>query len=206
MQLPAGKQDNASLNAVNNDAPRTNRLFVYDRASKREYLVDTGSDLCVYPRAQVTGPVVKTTYELFAANDSTIYTYGVRTFQLDLGLRRAFAWKFVVTDVDKPIFGADFLSHFGLLVDLKNRRLLDQAISLISRGRVAAMEVGSIRTITGDSPRYDRLLAEFPRITRPSATPSENTPIEVEMPPRDIAKSTMMSLEYALLILIIIHF
>ena len=48
---------------------------------------------------------------MYAANGFTINTYGVRTFELDLGLRRAFMWKFVVADVAKPIIGADFLDH-----------------------------------------------------------------------------------------------
>ena len=48
---------------------------------------------------------------MYAANGFTINTYGVRTFELDLGLRQAFMWKFVVADVAKPIIGADFLDH-----------------------------------------------------------------------------------------------
>ena len=55
-------------------------------------------------------------YKMYAANGSTISTYGIRTFELGLGLRRAFTWKFVIADVAKPIIGADFLNHFGLLV------------------------------------------------------------------------------------------
>ena len=31
---------------------------------------------------------------------------------------RRFTWNFLLTDVALPIIGADFLRHFGLLVDL----------------------------------------------------------------------------------------
>jgi len=46
-------------------------------------------------------------------------------------LRRAFKWKFWITefkaaiqgDIQRPILGADFLSHYGLLVGIKNKCL-----------------------------------------------------------------------------------
>ena len=109
-------------------------------------------------------------YKMYAANGSTINTYGVRIFELDLGLRRAFTWKFVIADVAKPIIGADFLDHFGLLVDLKRRRLLDNTTSLSSRGKTAIEEVDSVKTIDEDSP-YHRLLADYPDLARSTATP-----------------------------------
>lgn len=170
LQLRIGKRKESPLNAAISDVPMTSRLFITDQTTKEEFLIDTGSDLCVYPRARVRGPVTKAKYELFAANSSHISTYGLRTFNLDLGLRRAFLWKFVIADVTKPIIGADFLSHYGLLVDLRNRRLLDQTTSLASNGRIAASNTASVKTIAGNSP-YDQLLAEFPSITRPTTDP-----------------------------------
>ncbi|XP_076762719.1 uncharacterized protein LOC143430372 [Xylocopa sonorina] len=154
-------------------SPSANKTCWYhrrfaDRVSKEEFLIDTGSDLCVYPRARVKDRVEKTPYELYAANSSVIATYGVRTFNLDLGLRRAFPWKFIVADVTRPIIGADFLTHYGLLIDLRNRRLLDQTTSLSSGGRIIADSTQSVKTIIGSSP-YDLLLAEYATITRPTA-------------------------------------
>ena len=37
---------------------------------------------------------------------------------------RRFTWRFLLADVAMPIIGADFLWHFGLLVDLGEMRLL----------------------------------------------------------------------------------
>ncbi|XP_076764830.1 uncharacterized protein LOC143431872 [Xylocopa sonorina] len=169
MLLPVGKRNGTPLNAAISDGPRTSRLYVTDRVTKEEFLVDTGSDICVYPRTRIKGRISKTTHELLAANSSTISTHGEKTFHLNLGLRRAFPWKFVIADVMKPIIGADFLSHYGLLVDLQKRRLLDQTTSLTAIGRVITDDTQSVKTITGDSP-YHRLLAEFPNITRPSTS------------------------------------
>ncbi|VDL64901.1 unnamed protein product [Hymenolepis diminuta] len=46
---------------------------------------------------------------LAAANGSPIKTYGQKSVNLDLGLRRTFRWIFTIADVSKPIIGADFL-------------------------------------------------------------------------------------------------
>ncbi|XP_043527359.1 uncharacterized protein LOC122537825 [Frieseomelitta varia] len=132
------------------------------------FLVDTGSDQCVLPRTCVKGQTEKTTYAMYAANGTTISTYGIRTLRLDFGLRRE--WKFVIVDVAKPIIGPDLLTHYGLLVDLRCRRLLDTTTSLFSTGKIATGEPDSVRTIVDDSP-YHQLLANYPNLTRPTAIP-----------------------------------
>jgi len=52
------------------------RLFVMDRYSKQLYLVDTGSDLCGFPRKLLPGRMERTDNTLYAANGTTILTYG----------------------------------------------------------------------------------------------------------------------------------
>lgn len=74
--------------AASDSEPTTNRLFVTDRDTKLTFMVDIGSDLCVFPRSRVRGLCEKTTYELYAANGST---YGYVTYHLNLGLRRNFS-------------------------------------------------------------------------------------------------------------------
>lgn len=93
--------------------PGIGRLFVTDRSSKAQFLVDTGSDLCVYPRSALRDRRSRTEYTLCAANGSSISTYGYLNLSLDFGLRRTFVWRFVVADVTKPIIGVDFLNFYG---------------------------------------------------------------------------------------------
>nr|XP_033204453.1 uncharacterized protein LOC117165099 [Bombus vancouverensis nearcticus] len=128
--------------------------------------VNTGADTCVFPRNKIRGPASKSDYELFAANGTRIATYGTITLSLDLALCRDSKWRFVVADVKTPIIGVDFLSHYGLLVDPRNKRLLQKTTQLSTRGFAAATGVGSIKTIDEEFP-YHRLLAEFPALTRP---------------------------------------
>ena len=160
------KQDQPSVNAANDDGLITRRIFITDERTKISFLMDTGADTCVYPRNMIRKPANKSDYELFAANGTRIPTYGTITVFLNLSLRRAFKWRFVVADVQTPIIGVDFLSHYGLFVDPRNKRLFDTITQLSTKGFAATGDVVSIKTINGQSP-YHRLLAEFPDLTRP---------------------------------------
>ena len=77
---------------ANDDTPSTRRLFITDRGSQAQYLIDTGADLCVYSCTSIRDPVKKSTYKLAAANDSTMITYGSVDLTLNLELRRSFSW------------------------------------------------------------------------------------------------------------------
>ena len=64
--------------------------------------------------------------KFIAANGSTIPTDGTRTIFIQAA-ERSFTWDFIVADVKTPLLGANFLSHYGLLVDVTNQKLLDVA-------------------------------------------------------------------------------
>lgn len=143
-----------------------------------QFLVDTGSDLCVFPRSAIKTPCFKSKYILTAANNSVIHTYGLKQLQLDLGLRRAFIWSFTVADVSKPIIGIDFLKFYGLLVDCRNQRLIDGITSLSVNALSGSPDnIVSIKAVTGES-EFHSLLHDFPEITKPAgilSSPKHNT-------------------------------
>jgi hypothetical protein len=151
----------------------TGRLFVTDRLTKRQFLVDTGSDLCVYPRRLVPRLRKRVNYDLCAANGTTVHTYGWLPLSLNLSLRRDFTWRFVIADVTHSIIGVDFPSHFGLLADCRNNRLLDGVTSLSTAAQAASSQVPSVKTIVGGT-TVDSPLAEFPDPTYRS--PARSTP------------------------------
>jgi len=94
------------------------RLFVYDSVNHYNFLVDSGSDISCLP---FRGD--HTTFEsidLYAANNTKIKTFGFRLLNVKFELRRDFKSKFMLAEVPIPIIG-DFLSHFGLIIDLKKR-------------------------------------------------------------------------------------
>ena len=136
------------------------RLFVMDRNTKQRYLVDTGSDLCVFPTRLLPKSRERTDYTLYAANVTTISTYGWGSRSMNLELRRDFTWRFVIADMEIPIIGVNLVSHYGLLVDCRNNRLLDGVTSLSTPRLIAPISVPSVKGISGGTPP-DTLLKEF---------------------------------------------
>ena len=168
MHLEVRKRDQPSVKAADNDGLGSRHIFITDKKTKISFLVDTNADISVYPRSKIHGHVNKNAYELFTANGTRIATYGTTAIYLNLSLRRAFKWNFVIADNQMPIIDVDFLSHYRLLVDPRNKRLLDTTTQLSSRGYAATTEEISIKTVIGKSV-YHRLLVEFPDLTRPPA-------------------------------------
>ena len=96
---------------------------MWDHNSGQKLLVDTGAQVSVFSvdprehRRQKTEPLV-------AANGSTIDTFGMKTMQLDLGIRK-FKWLFVLANVNRPMLGADFFCSNHLLIDIYTSHIID---------------------------------------------------------------------------------
>ncbi len=115
-----------------------------------------------------------TGYQLIAGNGTPVNTYGVVTIVLNISLRRAVTWRFILADVSNPIIGADLLSHYGILVDLKNQRLIDETTRLCTSGTTRSVTVQSIKfQQPNQSSGFWQLLAEYPKITRPDGEPKQ---------------------------------
>lgn len=118
---------------VNEVAPRkmpSTRLFITDTTTNIEYLIDTGADISIIPATAKQKLNKPDDYKLYTANSTTINTYGKKIETVNLGLRRKFVWEFLIANINKAIIGADFLTHYGLLVDLKNKKLIDTITKL----------------------------------------------------------------------------
>lgn len=83
-----------------------------------------------------------------------IKTFDARTAPLNFNVRR-FTWTFTIDDVSLPLFGADFLRAHSLLVDVKERRLVNS---------VSAPHLGSVPVSSNE---YTKLLEDIPTITTP---------------------------------------
>lgn len=140
-------------------------------------------------------------YTLYAANGTKISTYGVKTLVLDLGLRRALRWTFVIADVRQPILGADFLVHYKLVVDLSARRLRDEVTNLSVSTAIVNSKEQSVKSINVNHPYYD-ILAQYPDITKPVSfrDPPKHSVyhhIETEGPPVHARMRTLPPHRYA---------
>jgi hypothetical protein len=113
------------------------RIFVMDQDTKIRFLVDTDADVCVFPRTRTNNGARKNYYMLYAANGTKIATYGDKLITLNLRLRRSFSWRFIIANVENPIIGMDFLAHYNLLVDARNKTLIDGTTKLTCQGQSA---------------------------------------------------------------------
>ncbi|CAH0555035.1 unnamed protein product [Brassicogethes aeneus] len=94
---------------------------------------------------------------------------GVLTLNLNFVLRRAFVWNFVIADVSVPILGSDFLAHFVLLPDYRNKRLIDSITGISTPCQSVSIPQVSIKAIIPDSPG-NSILSEFPALICPAGT------------------------------------
>ncbi|UYV68207.1 hypothetical protein LAZ67_5003385 [Cordylochernes scorpioides] len=83
-KLHAAVEDAAHSTADNLNSCCKYRLFIKDKNSGLQFLIDTGADVSIVPPNEKR----KSDYKLYAANGSEIETYGIKILTLDLGLRR----------------------------------------------------------------------------------------------------------------------
>lgn len=151
------------------------RLFIYDTLSGINYLIDTGADVSIIPASDHQKRTIKPKKSnLFAANKTPIDVYGTKTLKLNLNLRREFSWTFIIADANVAIIGADFLSNFDLMVDIKHNKLIDNTTNLAVVGKLSNTLSPSI-TLINES-EYSHLLNEFKEILRiPENRPVKST-------------------------------
>ena len=141
-------------------------FFVSDRSTGFNLLVDTGAEVSVVPPSNSERQHQADGFSLQAVNSSPIRTYGKRSLTLDLGLRRTFRWIFIVADVSKPILGADFLQHYGLLVDVSHKRLVDTLTNREVQGISVSYPVPT-PLLPKPANDFQSILSQFPQVTQP---------------------------------------
>lgn len=146
-------------------ASPTSRLRINNQGFN--FLVDTGATISVIPatdRSAPQGPPV------YAVNGTSIKTYGSRRLTLSLGLRRVFPWEFVLADVTDPIIGCDFLSHYNIMVDVRNTRLVDNTTGITSIAPIAApgSQISVVTTPSTSDPLLHELTQKYPRVINPT--------------------------------------
>lgn len=157
-----------------NSLTSENRLHIQDRSSNHKFLIDSGSSISIIPVYFFKRKLTSGLLILYAANATEIQTFGEHLLELDLGLRRSFKWKFIIADVKNPIIGADFLSHYGLVIDLQNRQLVDSETRFTTRGELIQASDFDMSTINKQLPFMD-ILKQFEDITNSSSPKDKST-------------------------------
>ena len=142
-------------------------FYIVDACHNLHFLIDTGAEVSIIPltSADMNNRCRLT---LQAVNNSPVSTFGTRSLTLNLGLHRTFHWVFVIAEVKTPILGADFLCYYGLLVDMRHKRLIDTVTNLRVQG-IVSNELSISLTLlpkTATSP-YDKILHDYPAVVQP---------------------------------------
>ena len=141
-------------------------LNVFDNISKSTFLVDTGAQVSVLRRS--SNDIYNDGFSLKAANGTSIKTYGRKSVTLNIGLRRTFRHVFIVADTQQNIIGADFLSKFGLLVDMGARKLIDNKTSLSVEGKnTSVLDSNKNLSLLSNKDQYSELLQEYKSVLTP---------------------------------------
>ena len=157
-------------------ASREGALSVFCRRLGRDFLVDSGADVSVFPAsaAHKRGPV---TAVLNAANGSSIKTFGKKDIALDLpGL--SVNHKFMLADFPSPILGSDFFRRHNLLIDVARQCLYrgsgpSPTSPVVVRARPALLSGGLCGLKQATS--VDEVFAAFPSVT--AASPSYDSSV-----------------------------
>ena len=158
--------------------PRLHRalLWVMDTVSGERYLVDSGAEVSVVPPAGNGDDASDhTAYDLLAANNTPIATYGTRRLHLALTPQRPFAWSFVIAQVEKRILGVDFLTAHDILIDPRGRRLVHRPTGTVIPAVPCCLPAPLLTHLHHESP-YHALLQEFPLLTSETPNPSKRDP------------------------------
>ena len=143
-------------------------IYVADKHNKCNYLIDTGAAVSVLPKSCANRTSDAACLSLVAANNTTINTYGNCRRVVDVGLKRDYAWTFIVADVKQPIIGADFLIHYSLLVELKSSCLRDIRTDLAIPATLSSIKPLSLNRVDTVQNDYTKLLGQVPELTCPT--------------------------------------
>ena len=99
---------------------------------------------------------------LVAANGTLIKVYGHRQHTVDFGTKCPYQWNFCIADVEQPIIGADFIAHYGIIVNLKQKQLTDQQTR---KTIIASFDSSSEPEVSNIRHNFTKILNDFPELT-----------------------------------------
>ena len=141
-------------------------LYIRDTNTGRQFLVDTGAEVSVFPASGRDTRAQRSDGELRTANGSICYTYGTRQLKISVD-GRTFLWSFVIADVTQPLLGADFLCDHELMVDLKGKRLVEA--TTFRSWQLHPSDVAPQRLhYVGRENDYSAILSSFPELLTPA--------------------------------------
>ena len=149
-------------------------LYAVDQHDGTRWLIDGGAIYSIIPPTPQQKEAGPNAWRLEAANGSDIMCYGITDRDVCIG-DRTFTFSFIIADVRQPILGADFLSHFYLAPNHRDRCLIDLSdlsnIPVRMRKDTQPDRVKNINHV--DENNFQKLLDSYQELSTPSFKPKE---------------------------------
>ena len=154
----------------------------------KRFLIDSGTEVSLVPQSPLRRRGRTRAPPLVAANGSNICSYGSRSVQLQFK-GHVFSWKFVVADIPLGILSADFLRSHALMVDVRNKYLVDSTNLAVISCFSAASSMQRVLFVQTTNCPFTQLLCQRPAHTMPAfdcMQPTHRMELHIETsgPPR----------------------
>ena len=138
--------------------------LVTDDVTGRRCLLDSGSQISLWPAPKNHPRLPTSGLRLLAANGTQIKSYNAaqREIQID---KKPYSFSFVFADIARPILGMDFLQKFRMTLDLAANRLVHSGTATRFSLAPKRPAVSGINVVSDFVSTAQQLLAQFPEIT-----------------------------------------
>ena len=168
--------------AVTTPATPATLGLVTDAISSRQCLLDSGSQISLWPTSPHLTTTPTSNLRLVAANGTPIRSFGKIRKEIQIG-GKAYSFSFIIASVVRPILGMDFLQTFKMSLDLANRQLVHSGTATAFATPRGRLKISGVNVVDDAGFAADQLLADFPEITDVAkATRAKRHGVECHIP------------------------
>ena len=116
---------------------------------------------CLWPPSTSTSNLHSSRVRLIAANGTPIKSFGTQRKKIKIG-DKSYSFIFLIAQVARPILGLDFLTRFGMTIDLRRGHLVHSGVSTCLSATTST--VSGVNVVHSES-SFVQILREFPEVT-----------------------------------------
>ena len=138
--------------------------LVRDELTGKQMLLDSGSQVSLWPSPPQHQKLRSSGLSLVAANGSAIRSYGTvqREIKID---QKSYTFQFIFADISRPILGIDLLQRFGMTLDLAGRILLHSGTATQFSSAPRGPTVSGVSVLNKFEKTAKQILRQFPEVT-----------------------------------------
>ena len=134
--------------------------LITDGCSRCRCLLDTGSQVSLWPSSPAYLNLQQSNLRLTAVNGTPIKAFGQEIREIKIS-GKSYSFMFLIAQVSRPMLGLDFLQAFRMTIDLGRRQLIHSGV--FTRFSSTSSEILGVNMVRGPSP-FLCVLDEFPEV------------------------------------------